>query len=100
MKWQLVFKMLVALLCAASMYVSIHLLIAYISAITGQLTGAGTAQWQFEFMSAPVAIAIGAVAWVIARWSRPPLHRTIQIVTLSCTLLPCMLLGLVIMHAY
>jgi hypothetical protein len=47
-----------------------QMLTDYLDAVTGQLYGAGAAQWQPGFFTAPVPCLLGILAVVIARFSR------------------------------
>jgi hypothetical protein len=93
---QLVPRVTVALLLAVSAYGTARLAQDYLRA----LFSTPEAQWQFAFMTAPVASLIGAVGLGIARFSRPPLSRGFILGSWIATLVPLGLFGLVWIHAY
>jgi hypothetical protein len=100
MKTQLFSKIVVSACIVASLYVTLNLLNVYVEAVTGELYGAGGAQWQFAFLMAPLPAVLGFVALGISRFSRPSLSLAIALTSAVSAFAPLILLGLVVLHAY
>jgi hypothetical protein len=100
MKTQIFSKGAVVACLMASLYVTLKLLSIYIEVATGQLHGAGAAQWQFAFLMVPLPAALGIVALGIARLSRPSLPLVFTLPSAVAAVAPCVLFGLVVFHAY
>lgn len=93
-------KSLVIACLAVSWYCTLQLLGVYLNAVTGQLQGAGTAQWQFAIFTAPLPFVLGILAIVIVRFSHPSFSLRWTLLSVISALGPALLFGLVFFHAY
>jgi hypothetical protein len=100
MNAQMVLKGLAIACLALSWYFTLQLLGTYLDAVTGQLNGAGAAQWQFAFLTAPLPCLLGILALVITRFSRRLLPPRWTVLSIISALAPALLFVLVFFHVY
>jgi hypothetical protein len=100
MNAQLLSKGSVVACLTASCYGTLHLLSIYVEAVTGQLHGAGAAQWQFAFLTAPLPALLAILAFVIGRFSRPSLSLAWTLPSFISAAVPILLFSLVFFHVY
>lgn len=100
MKQQIIPKIIVVLALVASGYITLNLFSTYIAAISGHLTGAGAAQWQFAFTLAPVSAVLGMFCLGVSYWVRPRLSRLFIGLSSVAVIAPLGLFSLVLMHVY
>ena len=100
MKQQIIPKIIVVLILVVSGYITLNLFLTYIAVISGRLSGAGAAQWQFAFTLAPVSAVLGLVCWGVSYWVRPRLPRLFTVLSSVASIAPLALLSLVLMHVY
>lgn len=100
MNRQLARKALVICLLIGSAYITAGLLYLYVSVIMGWINGAGAAQWQFGFATAPAPIILGVAALVLTRLPSPPLSSKYTVCACVAAGLPAALAALVLAHVY
>ncbi len=100
MNEQLVPKGAVVVCLVAAGCVTLSLLSVYVDAVTGQLHGAGAAQWQFAFFLAPAPAVLGFLALGIAYFSRPSLSLGFKVASAVSAIAPLVLFGLVVLRVY
>jgi len=80
--------------------ITFPLLGTYLTVLGGGLQGAGAAQWQFGFLTAPIPFALSLLARAIAWLARRSLSRRWALVSSLSALVPALLFGLVFFHLY